>query len=91
MVEIKVKIDDAEITALIREEWYKKARTHTARILRDKAEDMIYKFMKDNDKEFKKMFAQALRDVLKLYTIKDLNQIKKILGKGSSHNQEEGK
>lgn len=45
-----------------------------------KEEEMIYKFINQNADAFGSMFAEALRDVLKLYTIKDLKQIEKMLG-----------
>lgn len=79
MVIITVELDDAEITALIREEWYKKARYQTAKILRNRAEDMIYRFLNENKDEFKSMFKEALVTVLKSYTIRDLKAIEKML------------
>jgi len=79
MVKITVQLDDAELTTLIKEEWYKKARYQTSRILRDKAEEMIYRFINENAHAFEEMFAEALKSVLKEYTIRDLKQIEKML------------
>jgi hypothetical protein len=79
MVKITVELDDAELTTLIKEEWYKKARYQTSRILRDKAEEMIYRFINENANAFEEMFAEALKSVLKEYTIRDLKQIEKML------------
>lgn len=86
MVSINVELDDAELTALIKEEWYKKARYRTARILQDKAEEMIYRFINSNQVAFEEMFADALKTVLKEFTIRDLKQIEKLLKVKKSEN-----
>ena len=79
MVKITVELDDAELTTMIKEEWYKKARYQTAKILRDKSEEMIYRYLNENASDFEVMFKEALQFVLKQYTIRDMKAIEKLI------------
>jgi len=79
MIKITVKLDDAELITMIKEEWYKKARHQTAMILENKSEEMICRYLNENASDFKVMFKEALQFELKQYTIRDMKVIEKLI------------